>query len=186
MLIRGHDSWYLEEYKIRLAQLDDLPYLPDIEKAAAVRFEPFGLAETMATIVTTEEDFKEGLAAGRLWVAADRNNVPIGFALMIVLDGNAHLDELDVLPEHGRKGLGAALVEVVCYSAQKAGFKAITLSTLQEIPWNVPFYTRLGFQVLQENEMSDSLKALVRDEIARGLPAEGRVIMRRELPSLSK
>jgi GNAT superfamily N-acetyltransferase len=116
-----------------------------------------------------------------LWVAVDRENRPVGFALGGVVGQNAHLDELDVLPDHGRRGLGRALVEAACDWAREAGYRAITLNTLSHIPWNGPFYERLGFRILAPAELTAEQNELLRREIEAGLPAENRVVMRREL-----
>lgn len=168
-------------YAIRLATEADLPELAEIERRAAIRFAPFGLAELFSRVVTPALDLRAGQAAGRLWVAVDRENRPVGFALGDVVGENAHLDELDVLPEHGRRGLGRALVEAACDWARNAGYRAITLTTLSHIPWNGPFYERLGFRSLAPAELTAEQHALLRREIEAGLPAENRVVMRREL-----
>jgi GNAT superfamily N-acetyltransferase len=131
--------------------------------------------------LTPLESLREGVHADRLWVAADVNDRPVGFALADEIGGNAHLDELDVYPEHGQRGLGTALVEVVCHWAKASGYRAITLTTLRHIPWNAPWYQRLGFRVLEEHELSAALRHLLQEEIQRGLPADQRAAMRREL-----
>ena len=169
------------DYSIRPAIESDLPDLPEIERQAAIRFGPFGLAELFSRVMTPALDLQAGRAAGRLWVAVDRDGRPVGFALGDVVGGNAHLDELDVLPDHGRRGLGRALVETVCGWAREAGYRAITLTTLSHIPWNGPFYERLGFRILAPDELAAEQRELLRREIEAGLPAENRVMMRREL-----
>jgi GNAT superfamily N-acetyltransferase len=169
-------------YHIRLARLDDLSALPDIERAANALFADFGLAEQLANILTPIESLRAGVSTDRLWVAADEIDRPVGFALASVVGDNAHLDELDVHPAHGRRGLGAALVEAVCDWARASGYRAITMTTLRHIPWNAPWYQRLGFRVLEDNELSPALRDLLHEEIQRGLPADQRVAMRRELP----
>jgi GNAT superfamily N-acetyltransferase len=168
-------------YHIRLARPDDLSALPDIEREAAARFAPYGLAEMLATILTPIESLREGVMIDRLWVAADEADHPVGFALACVVGDNAHLDELDVHPAHGRRGLGTALVEAVCNWAKASGYRAITLTTLRHIPWNAPWYQRLGFRVLADDELSPALRELLQEEIQRGLPADQRVAMRRAL-----
>lgn len=168
-------------YHIRLARLDDLSALPDIERAANALFADFGLAEQLSDILTPIASLREGVQADRLWVAVDETDQPVGFALASVVGDNAHLDELDVHPAHGRRGLGVALVEMVCDWARSSGYSAITLTTLRHIPWNAPWYQRLGFRVLEEDELSAALRALLQDEIQRGLPADQRVAMRRNL-----
>lgn len=168
-------------YRIRPAQTADLPHLPEIERAAAARFAPYGLAALFSTVLTPEAVFAEGLAAGLLWAAADAQDQAVGFALADALVGSLHLDELDVLPEHGQRGLGRRLVETVIQHARRAGFPAVTLTTLDYVPWNAPFYQRLGFRILQPHERSAELQALLEDELARGLPAHGRVVMQLDL-----
>lgn len=49
-------------------------------------------------------------------------------------------------PEHGRRGIGGALVGSVCDWARASGIASVTLTTYREIPWNEPFYRRLGFE----------------------------------------
>jgi GNAT superfamily N-acetyltransferase len=168
-------------YYIRLARTADLPLLPEIERAAATLFSPYGLAELFGSQLTPEEVLEGALAAGLLWVAADRHDNPVGFALADELAGSLHLDELDVLPEHGRRGLGTRLVEAVCLHARMAGFPAVTLTTLEHVPWNAPFYQRLGFRILPPPELPAELRDLLQEEISRGLPSHGRVAMRLEL-----
>ena len=172
---------HLSDYHVRLARDEDLSALPDIERAANALFADYGLAEQLSDLLTPIESLREGVKTDRLWVAADKADRPIGFALAAEIDGNAHLDEIDVHPAHGRRGLGAALVAAVCDWAAASGYDALTLTTLRHIPWNAPWYQRLGFRVLEENELSQALRELLQIEIQRGLPADQRVVMRREI-----
>jgi GNAT superfamily N-acetyltransferase len=168
-------------FRIRPATASDLPHLPALESASATRFAPYGLADVYSTVVTPFESLEEGLAAGRLWVATDGDGEIVGFAAAAVVGGNAHLDEVDVHPDHGQRGIGTALVETVCTWARASGFTAITLTTLHDVPWNAPFYERLGFRVLREHELTDDLRTLFASDAERGLPVANRVAMRREL-----
>ncbi len=168
-------------YRVRAARAEDLDALPDIEREAAVRFAPYGLADRLSNILTPIELLREGLQAERLWVAADETDCPVGFALASIVGDNAHLDELDVHPAHGNRGLGTALVDAVCDWAKASGYRAITLTTLRHIPWNAPWYQRLGFRVLEDHELSATLRDLLHEEIQRGLPADRRVAMCRKL-----
>ena len=168
-------------YYIRLARHADLSALPDIERAANTLFANYGLAEQLSNVLTPIELLREGVKTDRLWVAADENDQPVGFALANVVGDNAHLDELDVHPAHGRRSLGTLLVEAICDWARASGYHTITLTTLRHIPWNAPWYQRLGFRVLDDNELSPALRDLLREEIQRGLPADQRVAMQRDL-----
>lgn len=165
---------------IRLARPADLPALPEIEDAAAERFAGHALAGAFAAEPTPAELLRAGLADGRLWVAADGARL-VGFALATVVGDEAHLQEVDVLPERGRRGVGRALVEAVCDWAREAGFRAVTLTTLSDVPWNAPYYEKLGFRRLGEADLTPALRALLRQEAARGLGGDARVAMRKEL-----
>jgi GNAT superfamily N-acetyltransferase len=84
----------------------------------------------------------------------------------------AHLEQLAVHPDHGRRGIGTALVEAVCAEAAARGFDRVTLRTFADIAWNGPFYARLGFTELVPDPawMAPMLDA----EERIGLPQSGR------------
>ena len=59
-------------------------------------------------------ELRDAWRHGRLWVAL-ADHVPVGFAHVVVREtGAAHLEELDVHPEHDRRGVGRQLVSTVC------------------------------------------------------------------------
>ena len=116
---------------------------------------------------------------GRLWVAL-AGDVPVGFALLEAIEPEAaHLEEIDVHPDHGRRGLGAALIRAVCQWAAANGRGAVTLTTFRDVAWNAPFYARLGFEIVAPAHLSPPLRAVVEDETRRGLDPARRVVMRR-------
>src|SRR5262249_4016167 len=108
-------------------------------------------------------------------------NRPLGFAVASVVDGGAHLEELDVLPEAGRRGIGTRLVRTVCDWAATQGFTTITLSTFRDVPWNAPFYERLGLRPPPPAELSPALREVRAREQHLGIVLEERVMMRRNL-----
>ena len=165
------------QYEVTLAQLDDLPSLARIELAAA-RMLVGHAPESVLLETTTSAELLDAQRLGHLWVARC-GNVPVGFAHVKLFDaGVAHLDELDVHPEHGRRGVGTRLVRAVCRWAAATGFNAVSLSTFRDVPWNMPFYSRLGFVVLGRSELTAALHAVVADEVRRGLDPAGRVLMK--------
>lgn len=115
---------------------------------------------------------------GLLWVAL-QHDAPVGFALVDLLaSGRPHLEEIDVLPQHGQRGIGAALVRTVCQWAADAGHAEVTLTTFRALPWNMPFYQRLGFHEISLDQLRPELIAIVEDEAARGLDFRRRAVMR--------
>ena len=131
--------------------------------------------------VTPVETVRAAQKAERLWVAADDEDRPVGFALVLEIDGYAHLHQLNVLPSHTRKGLGTALLQTVREWARECGYPGVTVSTFREIPWNEPFYARHGFRVVQSEALTAGLARLVEVERERGVRMDLRVIMRLDM-----
>lgn len=172
------------DYRVRPAVLSDLPHLPRIEQEAARIFEPYGqlpLGESGEGV--SPAAFAEA-QAGRLWVAVDAGSGdPVGFALVQLLEpGAVHLRELDVLPAHGKRGVGRWLVRTIQGWARGRGCSAVTLTTFRDIPWNAPWYERLGFRRLAADELTPDLWEVIDHETREGLPPEWRVAMRWEMP----
>lgn len=79
---------------------------------------------------------------GFLLVAGDP---VVGFAHVIEEDGRAHLEQLGVRTDHAGRGIGTALVEACVAEAARRGHDRLSLTTYPDVPWNGPFYRRLGF-----------------------------------------
>ena len=173
------------DYLIRLAEPDDLPPLPSIELRAVQQFRTHqtetGLTEAVLNNVTELDELEDAQRRGQLWVAVSPHGELVGFAQMAVLDGMAHLDEIDVVPEHGGRGVGSRLVETVCRWAAEAGYRKVTLSTFRDVPWNRPFYERRGFRVVESSTLPPEHQALLALERQRGLRTDLRVVMQRAL-----
>lgn len=168
-------------YEIATAQPSDLPFLPAIELAGATllagHLGESDLLDTTSTVVLAEAQRR-----GRLWVAR-ADGLPVGFALVKVLEpSSAHLEELDVHPVHGRRGLGTRLVIAVCEWAAVQGFGAVTLTTFRDVPFNMPFYARLGFEVVLSHDLGPALISALEEEARRGMDPTARVAMRRPCP----
>jgi len=167
-------------YKIASARPQDLSALPNIELAAAVLLAGHA-PDSVLNEVTSEQAFKEAQSEGRLWVAL-ADDQPVGFVhVELLAHDEAHLKEIDVHPDHGRRGLGTRLVATACEWAADGGFADITLTTFRDVPWNMPFYARMGFEVVPTGKLSPALLLIVADETRRGLDPARRVVMRRSL-----
>jgi GNAT superfamily N-acetyltransferase len=165
-------------YTIAAARPEDLARLPAIELAAA-RLLAGQAPESVLNETTSQDVLEDARRDGRLWVAL-ADDSPVGFAHVEVIErGAAHLEEIDVHPDHGRRGIGTRLVAHVCRWAEAEGYRSVSLTTFRDIRWNMPFYARLGFEVLPCAALTPALRALVRDETRRGLDPSRRVVMRR-------
>jgi GNAT superfamily N-acetyltransferase len=168
-------------YAIRPAKPEDVATLPLVEQRAVRQFSSW-LAETGLTPAVLEDvsslpELEDARRRGQLWVATSSNGEVVVFAQAMILDQMAHLDELDVVPEHGRKGVGSRLLETVRAWARQAGYSKITLSTFRDVPWNRPFYESRGFSVCDSAALGPEHLALIAAERARGLRTDRRVIM---------
>jgi GNAT superfamily N-acetyltransferase len=102
---------------------------------------------------------------------------PVGFVSIDVIDGCAHIDQLSVLRDHGGHGIGRALLDEAVRWARADGLAAVTLTTFRDVPWNAPFYRRVGFEVV--DDPTPGLAAVRTAERAEGLDRFGpRVAMR--------
>jgi GNAT superfamily N-acetyltransferase len=163
------------------ARPNDLPRLPAIELAAA-RMLTGHAPQSVLDETTSQRELSELQQRGHLWVVL-AGDTPVGFTYVKLLEPNVtHLDEIDVHPDHGRRGLGRRLVTTVCEWAIDAGHRAVTLRTFRDVRWNMPFYARLGFAVVRAEEVSPALRPVIDDERRRGLDPMRRVTMRRPLP----
>lgn len=166
-----------EGYIIRGVRQSELGLLPGIERAAAAVFRG-SIYPQMADAPLSSEHVDP---ADRIWVACDATDTPVGFAIARALTSSIHVHEIDVHPSHARRGLGAGLIEAMAEWAEAQGSERLTLSTFDDIPWNGPYYERLGFRALPDDELSPELQDIRRLEAAAGLPLEHRVCMAREL-----
>ena len=165
-------------FAIRTAHKHELSQLPDIERAAGQLFRTIGMGDIADHEPTLLGDLEKACAEGLLWVGAFGDRLA-GFALANLVDGNLHLDEIAVDPDFSRRGLGTALVETVCDDGGARSCPWVTLRTFVDVPWNAPFYLRLGFSEIPNADLTPSLNALVSGEADRGLYPNRRVFMRR-------
>jgi len=167
-------------YTIRLAREAEVDLLPPIETEAGSLFIAIGMADVAQGQPTGVEEHRAGCARGQLWVAAGGDDRPVGFALVKELDGCVYLEEISVHPDHGRRGLGARLLDAVADYARSAGLPAVTLSTFRDVAWNGPWYRAYGFRTLREDELTSGLLEVRRREAASGLDVGARCFMRLE------
>lgn len=168
--------------RIRPAAPGDLPALQDIERAAGVPFRDVGMAEIADDEPPSLGMLERYRRAGRCWVAADGTGRPAGYLLAEPVDGALHVEQVSVHPRAARRGVGRALLEHAAGRAREEGLTALTLTTFAEVPWNAPYYARLGFRVLPPDGLPDGLRRIVTEEAEHGLARWPRVCMRREVP----
>ncbi len=171
----AQDNW-----NIRLARREDAPAMPAIERAAGTMFERIdGLAGVAGQHTVPVERLLRYIARGHCLVAAHETSL-IGFIVTEPHGRDLHIWELDVHPDWQGRGVGSALLRGAMIDARNSGFGALTLTTFAEVPWNAPFYRRMGFV-----DIDAANHPRLADELARehdqGMPPGSRVAMIRDL-----
>lgn len=166
---------------IRAARADEAPLMAAIEAAAARRFDDIGMPHIASSPPTDFADLRERIDDDRALVAFDAEGLRIvGFAIYRMLGASRlYLEEVDVAPEHAGRRIGSALIEAVAARARAAGARQVVLSTFRHVPWNAPYYRRLGFVELDGNTLDAALTAIRATHVAHGLDESQRVFMAR-------
>lgn len=123
------------------------------------------------------ERYRGMLRERRALVAADSRDQPVGFALTEQMGRVEWLCELSVHPDHGRRGIGGALVEAMAEAARGRGCERIGLSTFRDVPFNAPFYARHGFTEVPLGQAEAMLVNRFHAEVPPGVNPEKRVLM---------
>lgn len=168
---------------IRRARPDDLDGLRDIERAAGSVFRGLGMDEIAEDEPPTVEELAAFQTDGRAWVAVDAADRPVAYLLVEPVDGNAHIEQVSVHPDHAGQGIGRDLLEVAADWARDHDLTGLTLTTFSHVPWNAPYYERIGFQTLGEHDVTEGLRAIREHEATLGLDRWPRMVMRRGLAS---
>lgn len=170
---------------IRLAVPAEVHWLREIERAAGVRFGEVGMADIAAATPMAIERLVAYARAGRAWVAVDDGEV-VGYVVVDVVDGAAHVEQISVDARYQGRGYARAGLAQVQRWAAAQGLAALTLSTFAEVAWNRPLDEHLGFTVLGDGELSAGLRAVREAETCGGLDPSLRVCMRRVIPAADR
>nr|WP_202539151.1 GNAT family N-acetyltransferase [Streptomyces sp. SID8379] len=156
--------------------------LQEIETAAGEIFRPLGMAAIADDEPPAVEELERYRAAGHAWVAADDDAGPaLAYLVAEAVDGAFHIEQVTVHPDAARRGVGQALVARAADCARDQGLTGLTLTTFTDVPWNAPYYERIGFRRLTEVELTPGLRGIRAAEAEHGLDRWPRVCMRREL-----
>lgn len=163
--------------RVREARAADLRHLAPIEDAGGPQFRQlFGDAIQPVLLTPAADGRRRAAQPGFLLVATDDEGPPVGFVHVLLIEGHAHLEQLSVLPEHQRRGIGAALTRAAMAEARARGFDRLSLCTYRDVPWNGPFYRSLGFK--EVTDLAPYERRLRAEERDLGLDVNGvRVVM---------
>lgn len=164
----------MDDVRIRPATRDDIDRLREVELDAGAAFRVLGMDVVADGPPPSAVVLGGFVDRGAAWVLSVASAVA-AYRLDAVVDGVSHLEQVSVDPAFARRGLGRRLIE---HLADHHG--AVTLTTYTDVPWNGPYYARLGFRRLADDELGPGLRAIRRTEAARGLDRWPRCAMRRD------
>ncbi|GAB5508592.1 MAG: GNAT family N-acetyltransferase [Nitratireductor sp.] len=150
-----------------------------MEARAARLFAAHGYAGLAATPAMASNAFDRIALENHTLVAEHEADGAVGFAICGNIGLFLHLKELSVAPEHGKRGLGSALLRAVVAESVSRGLDGVSLSTFRAVPFNAPFYARHGFVEQPLISVPEALKERFFLEIPPGIAAESRVLMLR-------
>ncbi|QLR79209.1 GNAT family N-acetyltransferase [Citrobacter freundii] len=163
---------------LRATTLADTAALPDIERSAGQRFllipELAWIADDQIISAAQHRAFA---AAGMSWLA-QIDALPVGFLVGEKQGASLFIAELSLHLEWQGKGIGRRLIGYVAEQAREKGYTSLTLTTFRDVPWNAPWYARLGFEMLADETLPAKLRQKREEEAAHGLAYESRCAMR--------
>ena len=161
---------------VRPTRPGDVASLPAIERAAGERFrEDPCLAWLADGEVISAEQHLEYAERGLSWLAL-ANDQPVGFILAEAHPSSLFIVELSVYLDWQGKGIGRQLIACAGEHARTLGLASLTLTTFRDVPWNAPFYARLGFE--RVDALTPELRQKREEEAAHGFAYDSRCAMR--------
>jgi len=161
------------------ARLDEIDALRAIERASAARF--IGLMDDLADDEPTPATVLSArIAAGGL-LTARLTQTLAAFVMFRPVEDSLYVEQIDVLPQFAGQRIGARLLDAVSDRAGAIALSALTLSTFRDVPWNAPWYRRLGFVDIEDAALTPGLLEIRQAHLARGLDESQRTFMRRAL-----
>ncbi|WP_369310739.1 GNAT family N-acetyltransferase [Providencia rettgeri] len=167
---------------IRLATPLDAKYLPAVEVSAGQAFASIEKYKWLADgDGQTEQAHLDFIAEQLEWVAVNDNGEPIGFINAENHHDSLHICEVSVCQQWQGQGLGKKLIKQVLDAALARNMKTVTLTTCRDVPWNAPYYQRLGFEILDDSQLTELLRDILQDEVDAGFQKRDRCAMAIEL-----
>jgi GNAT superfamily N-acetyltransferase len=164
-------------YRIRAHRPADDAALLSVENRAAQLFREHGYPEIADSPFASVADFRAMAKGHEVLVATAGDDLPVGYAVSGPRGDFLHLRELSVDPDHGRRGLGSALVRAVIERCRARAMQGVTLTTFRAVPFNAPFYAGIGFVELPLEQAPPPLPGVFHQELPEGIDADARLLM---------
>lgn len=166
---------------IRPATGADIDAMRAVERRAAQLYLTVGYDFCATGPIRDLDEHQRVIANGVTFAAEAAPGALAGFAMFEPLDGEAHLVEIDVDPPFQKQGLARRLIAAGERWAAAKGFDGLTLTTYRDVPWNAPFYHRLGFVEFEPGPERIGLLDTIERETGWGFAFKPRIAMRKQL-----
>ncbi len=164
-------------FSIRLARAQDAQVFHEVEEDAARLLADDPSLEGIPVPPSRSAEEYRAMIAQRHCLTAHHEETIVGFAATRRHAGELHLHELSVARAFQRQRIGSTLINALKIDAENSGVRAITLHTFRDIAWNAPFYSRHGFEIIENLAAHPRLKAGQDAAVEFGLPCERRCAM---------
>lgn len=161
----------------RLAELAEIPLLNDVEADASQVFLTEPDFAFVARYPLPDEDAYVPFITERRAFVCELEEGIAGFVLVGEVDGNGHIFQVSVRAGLQRRGVGRLLIAAGETWAREQGYRAVTLTTFRDVPWNAPAYARLGYAFMDGGTAGPMLSGILDNERALGLFRQVRVAM---------
>ena len=149
---------------IRLARNEDCHLLPVIERSAGKLFRTIGMNDVADDKVTSAETWEPICENGTLWVATNETDTAVGFLAAGQQANLLFVYELAVDYEHQGQGLGRKLMHAAEDYAHRHRQAGLALTTFCDVPWNAPYYERLGFETVADAALPPPIQLIIAAE----------------------
>ena len=174
----------MNDFSFRIARPDELDMFVAIDDEASELFAKAGLKLELEKdhpfVVAEKLRWASAIEQGLAHVAVNCQDKPIGFATFSYLDAEPYLDQVAVLLDCMRRGVGTALLN---HAILWSGSRPLWLTTYSHLPWNKPYYEKHGFVMIKDADCGAGLCAVMQDQRAVLPDPEQRIAMVRRLPS---
>lgn len=166
--------------RIRLATTDDVPKVAPLEAAAAEVYRTIGMDAIADDAPIAESLLLQAVEEQRLWVAVEYGELR-AYLLGDFLPESLHIDQVTVHPDAARRGIGALVIESASSDERAKERGCVTLTSFANVPWNAPYYERIGFMDIAESEWPAGIAEKVAEDQENGISRWPRVVMRRDI-----
>ena len=164
---------------LRSYRPDDLPAITAIDRATTEHLAGIGFP-SLRDHMPDEASVARLLDGRGVWVAADGNDAPLGFAVASDAGPCLWLHELGVLPARHGGGIGTLLLGEVVAHGRWLFQPALALDTFRTAP-SEAFYAKRGFMPWPPGHVPPEVKGLVAAERPPGFHPAARVVMVKRL-----